>query len=81
MKSRRLIGIARPRGQRGGRGRRDDRWGGGIGRSAGGRGIIDARVDLELRRIIKKYLIYTVERFQKGRSRDAPTHEPRRFCP
>ena len=49
MRNRRLIGIARPRGQRGGRGRRDDRWGGGIGRSAGGRGIIDARVGRELR--------------------------------
>jgi len=50
MKNRRLIGVARPRGQRGGRGRRDDRWGGGIGRSAGGRGIIDARVGRELAR-------------------------------
>ena len=49
MRNRRLIGIARPRGPRGGRGRRDDRWGGGIGRSAGGRGIIDARVCRELR--------------------------------
>ena len=47
--NRRLIGIARPRGQRGGRGRRDDRWGGGIDRSAGGRGIIDARIGRELR--------------------------------
>ena len=49
MRNRRLIGIARPRGRRGGRGRRDDRWGEGIGRSAGGRGIIDARVGRELR--------------------------------
>ena len=49
MKNRRLIGITRPRGQRGGRGRRDGRWEEGIDRSAGGRGIIEARVGRELR--------------------------------
>ncbi len=49
MKNRRLIGIARPRGKRGGQGRRDGRWGEGIGRSAGRRGIIEARVGRELR--------------------------------